>query len=110
MQRAYDGEKTGPEGALCDVIRLSFESVGLTPKDIYWLWITRDGRHMVQWQYVLGGAQEEPTTALWKDWRTIGGIALSLEKPILGRTIRFDNVAVSPSRDDKEFAPPAASP
>ena len=110
VQRAYDGEKTGPDGALCDVIRLSFEGVGLTPKDIYWLWITRDGRHMVQWQYLLGGAQEAPTTALWKDWRTIGGIALSLEKPILGRTIRFDNVAVSPSRDDKEFAPPVTVP
>lgn len=108
VQRSYDGEKTGPEGALCDVLRLSFENIGLTPKDVYWLWITRDGRRMVQWQYVLGGAREEPTTALWKDWRTIGGIALSLEKEILGRKIRFDNVTISPSRDDKEFAPPAS--
>ncbi|HEX9147832.1 MAG TPA: hypothetical protein VF958_01600 [Thermoanaerobaculia bacterium] len=112
VHRDYDGEKTGPDGALCDVLRLSFDGVGLTPKDIYWLWITRDGRHMVQWQYVLGGAQEEPTTALWKDWRTFGGIAVSLEKEIVGRPakIRFDNVAVSPSRDDKDFAPPAAAP
>jgi hypothetical protein len=112
VHRDYDGEKTGPDGALCDVLRLSFESVGLTPKDVYWMWITRDGRHMVQWQYVLGGAQEEPTTALWKDWRTIGGIAVSLEKEIVGRPakIRFDNVAVSPSRDDKDFAPPAGAP
>lgn len=114
VQRAYDGEKTGPEGAVCDVLRLSFENVGLTPKDVYWMWITRDGRRMVQWQYVLGGAQEEPVTALWKDWRTIGGIALSLEKSMQrgGAPVRilFQNVAVSPSRDDKEFAPPAAAP
>ena len=111
VQRAWDGEKTGPEGAVCDVLRLSFENVGLTPKDLYWLWITRDGRRMVQWQYVLGGAQEEPTTALWKDWRTFGGIALSVEKTMQrgGVPVRilFDNVAVSPSRDDREFAPPA---
>ncbi|HEX9687582.1 MAG TPA: hypothetical protein VGB47_00740 [Thermoanaerobaculia bacterium] len=111
VHRDYDGEKPGPEGALCDVIRLSFDNVGLTPKDVYWLWVSRDGRRMVQWQYVLGGAQEEPTTALWKDWRTFGGIALSLEKPILAKPIRimFENVAVSASRDDKEFKPPAAA-
>jgi hypothetical protein len=87
----------------------------MTPKDVYWLWITRDGRQMLQWQYVLGGAAEEPTTALWKDWRTFGGIRLSLEKVFLGRPrkILFENVAVSSSRDDREFAappPPAPSP
>jgi hypothetical protein len=59
---------------------------------------------------VLGGAQEYPTTALWKDWRTFGGIQLSLEKPFVGKPlrIRFENVAVSATRDDKDFAPPAA--
>lgn len=103
------GEKNGPDGALCDVIRLFFEeNIGLTPKDVYWLWVTRDGRRMVQWQYVLGGAQEEPTTALWKDWRTFGGISLSLEKTFTARPVRilFENVAVSSTRDDAAFAPP----
>jgi hypothetical protein len=111
VQREYAGEKPGPDGALCDVIKLSFDNVGMTPKDVYWLWITRDGRRMVQWQYVLGGAAEEPTTALWKDWRTFGGIGLALEKPITGRPRRilFENVAVSPSRDDSLFAPPPAT-
>lgn len=111
VHREYGGEKTGPDGAICDLIRLSFDNVGLTPKDVYWLWVTRDGRRMVEWQYVLGGAQEEPTTAFWKDWRTFGGIALSLEKTFTERPVRllFENVAVSASRDDKEFAPPAAA-
>jgi hypothetical protein len=111
VHRTYDGEKTGPDEALCDVIRLDFDNVGLTPKDVYWLWITREGRHMVQWQYVLGGAQEEPTTAYWKDWRTFGGISLSTLKTFEKRpiSIRFENVAVSPTRDDREFAPPAAT-
>jgi hypothetical protein len=104
----YDGEKPCPDEGLCDVLRLSFEEgVGLTPKDVYWLWTTRDGRRMVQWQYVLGGVQEEPTTALWKDWRTLGGIALSLEKPIIskGAVIRFEQVTVSPDRDDALLRP-----
>jgi hypothetical protein len=111
VQREYAGEKPGPDGALCDVIKLSFENVGMTPKDLYWLWITRDGHRMVQWQYVLGGAAEEPTTALWKDWRRFGGIDLALDKSIVGkpRRILFENVAVSPSRDDSLFTPPPVS-
>jgi hypothetical protein len=112
VRREYDGEKAGPDGELCDVLRLTFDNVGLTPKDVYWLWVTRDGRRMVQWQYLLGGAQEEPTTAFWKDWRTFGGVALSLEKTFPARPVRllFENVAVSGTRDDGEFAPPAAAP
>jgi len=107
--RAYDGEKPCPDGGTCDVLKLSFESVGLTPKDVYWFWISRDGRRMVQWQYVLNGASEEPTTVAWKDWEKLGGIMLSLDKPMQGKpvAIRFENVSVSPTRDDSLYSPPA---
>src|SRR5262245_37159898 len=106
----YDGEKACPGGGTCDVLRLSFENVGLTPKDVYWMWVTRDGRHMIQWQYVLGGASDPPTTAQWKDWRNTGGLMLSLDKTMVGEPfeIRFENVAVGPTRDDSLFTPPAA--
>ncbi len=109
VRLAYDGEKPCPDGGVCDVLKLSFENVGLTPKDIYWLWITREGRKMVQWQFVLGGAAEEPTTAPWKDWRSVGGILLSTEKPMPARStvIRFENLSVSPARDDALFKPPS---
>jgi hypothetical protein len=108
---AYDGEKPCPGGGTCDVLRLSFDNVGLTPKDVYWLWVTRDGRRMVQWQYVLGGASDPPTTVAWKDWKTMGGIALSMDKPMPNEPleIRFENVAVSSARDDSLFAAPPAS-
>src|ERR1700752_4749779 len=36
---AYDGEKPCPGGGTCDVLKLSFENVGLTPRDLYWMWI-----------------------------------------------------------------------
>ncbi len=106
---AYDGEKPCPGGGACDVLKLSFEGVGLTPRDVYWLWITKDGRRMLQWQYVLGGASDPPTTAAWKDWQKMGGIMLSMDKPMMGEPfeIRFENVAVAPERDDSLFAPPA---
>jgi hypothetical protein len=103
-----DGEKPCPDGGVCDILKLSFENVGLTPKDIYWLWITRDGRQMVQWQYVLNGTQEEPTTALWKKWQKFAGVSLSLEKELVGKKvfIRFEKVSVSPDRDDALFRVP----
>jgi hypothetical protein len=114
---AYDGEKPCPGelpgGEACDVLRLTFgENVGLTPKDVYWMWITRNGRRMVAWQYVLNGAQEPPATALWKDWQTFAGMSLSLEKEILGRPaiIGFENVSVSATPDPAVLTPPAASP
>jgi hypothetical protein len=109
VRLAYEGERPCPGGGDCDVLKLSFDGVGLTPKDVYWLWISREGRRMVQWQYVLGGADEPPTTAAWKDWQMLGGVLLSLDKPITGEPfeIRFDRVAVGPARDDALFKPPA---
>lgn len=110
VKLVYDGEKPCPDGGTCDVLKLSFDNVGMTPKDVYWLWLARGPRRMIQWQYVLGGAAEPPTTAKWTDWKTLGGIALSMDKPITGEPfeIRFENVAVSPVRDDALFLAPAA--
>ena len=107
---AYEGEKPCPAGGTCDILKLSFDEVGLTPKDVYWLWVTRDGRQMVQWQYLLGGAEGEPTTVAWKDWKKMNGMSLAMDHPIAGKptSIRFENVSVSPTRDDSDFKPPAA--
>jgi hypothetical protein len=104
----YDGEKACPGGGTCDVLKLSFENVGLTPKDVYWLWVTRDGRQMVRWQYVLKGADEPPTTVAWKNWQKFGGMAISTEKTMEGKpfAIRFENVSVSPTRNDADFQAP----
>lgn len=107
----YDGEKSCPDGGVCDVLKLSFEeNVGLTPKDVYWLWLTRDGRQMVQWQYVLNGAEDQPTTAPWKNWQKFAGISLSVEKTISARSavIRFEKVSISNKRDESRFTPPAS--
>jgi hypothetical protein len=105
---SYDGEKPCPDGGTCDVLKLSFDNVGLTPRDVYWVWVTRDGRRMVQWQYVLNGAQEEPTTVRWQNWEKFGGMNLSMQKDMVGKntSIRFENVSVSPNRDDKLFQAP----
>jgi hypothetical protein len=111
VHRSYDGEKPCPDvGGTCDVLKLSFDNVGLTPKDLYWIWVARDGHKMIAWQFLLNGATEEPTMAYWKDWRDFSGVRLAVEKPMVGKqaVIRFENVSVSPTRDDSLFKPEAA--
>ncbi|HEX6835514.1 MAG TPA: hypothetical protein VF334_03020, partial [Polyangia bacterium] len=49
------GTDKGPNGETCDVIKLSFQNVGLTPKDVYWLYVDRKSHLVVEWKFVLGG-------------------------------------------------------
>lgn len=107
---AYDGQVKGPHGETCDVLKLSFESVGLTPKDVYWFHVDRATHMMSEWKYVLGGHQEPPTTAVWDDWKEMGGIRLSAtktmkEKPV---AIRFENLAVAAQPNEAALTPPAS--
>ena len=63
------------------MLKLTFdENVGPAPRNAYWLWIAREGQRVIQWQYLVGGAAEAPTTAAWTDWQKFDGILLSLLK------------------------------
>jgi len=76
---AYDGEvKEG--GATYDKVVLTFDNVGLTPKDKYWVWVNRDTHLVDRWDFVLKGEAVPPTTFLWKDWRKVGRVKLSAER------------------------------
>ncbi len=102
------GEVQDADGRACDEIRLTFDNVGLTPKDVYWMDIDRQTHRMTQWKYVLNGASEAPTLAQWKEWGTYGPIQLSAVKAISGRPveIRFENLKVAETPDDAALTPP----
>ena len=51
----YAGEERGANGAMYDKVNLSFDNVGLTPKDTYWVWVNRDTGMVDRWDYVLKG-------------------------------------------------------
>jgi hypothetical protein len=101
-------EAKDSEGRSCREIRLSFDNVGLTPKDVYWMDIDEKTHRMTQWKYVLNGGSEPPTVAAWKDWGTYGPIQLSAVKTLEGKPveIRFENLAVSETPDDSALTPP----
>jgi hypothetical protein len=104
----YVGEVKDAAGRACDEIKLSFDSVGLTPKDVYWMDVDKSSHIMNEWKFVLNGGNDPPTLVEWKDWRKFGGIMLSVSKPIIGKPseIRFENLQVSETPDDTALAPP----
>lgn len=108
VHREYVGEVTGTSGNACDEIRLSFDDVGLTPKDVYWMDVDRRTHLLDRWKFVLNGSQDPPTPVVWKDWKKFGGIFLSTDKQIVDKPaeIRFENLQVSESVDDAALTPP----
>jgi plasmid maintenance system killer protein len=66
--------------AACDKLALTFEAVGLTPKDRYWIFVNR-ATHMVdRWEYVLQDEKGGPTRWEWRGWRAYGAIQLAPER------------------------------
>lgn len=99
VTREYAGEKTDACGAVHDVVRLSFTGVGLTPGDVYWMWVNRDTGLVDQWHMKLQGSkpEDEPSVVLFHDYRRYGGLLLSTRRELKGRGtfIRLDDVVVS---------------
>lgn len=94
---AYDGERVSGE-RVHDVVRLSFAGVGLTPGDVYWMWVNRDTGLVDEWHMKLQGSKPEdaPSVVLFRDYRRIGGLLISTRREIRGRNqfIRLDDVVV----------------
>ncbi|HYC59443.1 MAG TPA: hypothetical protein VEK79_07750 [Thermoanaerobaculia bacterium] len=99
VTRTYDGEKAGACGALHDVVRLSFSNVGLTPGDVYWMWVNRDTGLVDQWHMKLEGSKPEdaPSVVLFHDYRRFDGLLISTRREIQGRGqfILLDDIVVA---------------
>ena len=108
VRLAYAGEEKG-EGAEWDKLLLSFDNVGLTPKDRYWVWVNRKTRLVDRWDFILDGGKGPASTFLWKGWRAYGGIQLAPERvdPNKGTRIFFPVLEAPQSLPDSAFAPPA---
>jgi hypothetical protein len=78
---ALDGAEQSAEGAW-DKLRLSFDGVGLTPRDRYWAYVNRASRLVDRWDYVLQDYKPgDPATRWdWKGWRRYGKIMLAPER------------------------------
>jgi hypothetical protein len=104
---SYAGEETDG-GAMYDKVKLTFENVGLTPRDAYWVWVNRDTGLVDRWDYVLKGENVPPTTWRWSSWKKYGGIMLSGERTNAadGHKIMLPDIAVLEGVPDPVFTSP----
>ena len=78
---AYAGEEAR-DGEDYDLVELTFDDVGLTPRDRYWAHVNRRTHLMDRWSYVLQDDPlgSQPTVWDWKGWVRRGRILLCQEK------------------------------
>jgi hypothetical protein len=69
----YDSEKPN-DGHTCDVLSMTFDHVGQTPGDHYWVYVNRTTHRVERWDMVLQGDQPPPATYTWADWVEQGGL------------------------------------
>jgi hypothetical protein len=65
------------DGEAWDKVRLTFDNVGLTPKDKYWAYVNRKTGLVDRWDYVLKGEDKPPTSFTWKNWQKHGKVMLA---------------------------------
>ncbi len=64
------------EGKVWDKLLLTFDNVGLTPKDKYWVYVNRETGLVDKWDFVLKGEKKPPSTFTWEGWKAYGKIQL----------------------------------
>jgi hypothetical protein len=66
------------DGKLCDVLQLSFEKVGVTPENKYYVFVDQSTHLVIQWQFFKTAADTTPDfTTMWLDYAPHGKILLS---------------------------------
>ena len=74
----YIAEDTTQLGNQADVIQLSFQDVGVTPENLYYVWIDVNSKLVTQWAYYPSIESEEPRFITpWADYQKYGSIMLS---------------------------------
>jgi hypothetical protein len=88
-----------------DKVLLTFEGVGLTPKDRYWAWVNAKTGLVDRWEFVLKGEKTPPVPFDWKGWKAFGRIQLANDRvnPDDGTRIHFPVLDVPAALPDEAF-------
>ncbi len=74
----YVGERAMKNDKMAEVIELAFDGVGLTPNNLYNVYISKETGLVEQWDFYGSQDDQVPRFQLpWKDWRRHGPILLS---------------------------------
>lgn len=77
----YAREDTTRSGIKSDVLRLTFDNVGVTPENAYEVWVDIDDKLVKQWAWYKDAGQKDPNFVLpWTDYKEYKGLMLSGER------------------------------
>lgn len=94
-----------------EVIKLTYDNVGLTPGDQFWFWLNRTTGQLQTWGYILEGREEAPITK----WDWLGytpfdaedvSVRISQRKTDMAGTTHLmtDNVSLPTRVDERAFS------
>jgi hypothetical protein len=73
----HAGEAQLAEGRKAQVLELTFDAVGLTPKNRYLVYVDDQTGRIAQWSYFADAADREPKLTMpWRGWQRFGDIWL----------------------------------
>jgi len=103
-------EKKGEDA--WEKVLLTFEGVGLTPKDRYWVFVNARTGLVDRWEFVLKGEKTPPVPFDWKGWKAYGRIQLADDRvnPKDGTRIHFPVLELPAILPDEAFALAAPKP
>lgn len=90
--RLADKGEQEAEGKTYRVLELSFESVGLTPKDKYNLYIDPETNLVGRWDYM--PTPDKKSSATWENYQDFNGLKLATEHRTGDKRIFFTDVRV----------------
>jgi hypothetical protein len=92
----YDGDVRDSAGAVYDRLALSFEKVGMTPGDRYWVYVNRANHRVEKWEHLLQDSQPPPVPWTWEGWEPHGGLWFPTAHRNANRTL-FTRAVETPS-------------
>lgn len=107
VQVRYLGERIHePSGEAWEVVELSFESVGLTPQNMYHAWIHPETGRMERWEH-FANPEANPSPSDWTDWSTLGPLTLALNRRSGGEVrLFFSHMLIAETVPEGAFAAP----
>jgi hypothetical protein len=69
----YDGEAV-ENGVTYDKLALTFDKVGETPGDRYWVYVNRANNRVEIWEHILQGQPPPAVRWTWEKWEQDGGL------------------------------------
>ncbi len=112
VNRAYVADSSS---AGAEVLQLSFDNVGLTPGDRYWMKVDPATGDLAGWTYILQGSPDRTSMYRWTNYQTFdkpaGTIRLAERKEAIGaaRAVLTDHVALPDTVPAEVFSDPSVT-